>query len=145
MLTTSRGCREIPSTLCLRNLKRDLLNRPHPSRKFNLGPRARLKLSILGPSAARARGPMSSFGFRGVCSKGPVKNFLDYGMSNPTGAHLTDCGNLRRVHSGLDPRGLHSLPDSPSRTIACSHGQLQLSWTKSLATCLRNGLIKQHP
>ena len=45
-----------------------------------------------------------------------------------TAAHLTDCGNLRRVHSGLDPRGLHGLPDTPpSGTIPCSHRQLQLS------------------
>ena len=70
MLTTSRGCREIPSPLCLRNLKRDLLNRPHPSRKFNLGPRARLKLSILGPSAARARAdPCRVLGSEGSVQK----------------------------------------------------------------------------
>ena len=62
----------------LTNLKRDLLNGPHPSRKFNLGPRAPKTINFGAFLHACARRPISSFGVRGVCSKDPVKNFLEY-------------------------------------------------------------------
>ena len=47
--------------------------------KFNLGPRARApEASNLGGGGARARARTHvEFGGRGVCSKGPVGNFLD--------------------------------------------------------------------
>ncbi len=57
-----------------RNFEQDLLNGPRSSRKFNLGCARAPNTINLRPLLARAR---AARGSRGVCSKGPVENFLD--------------------------------------------------------------------
>ena len=62
------NARNTRTTKNLRNFKQDLLNRPLPRW-------ARKSFKI--DRFTRMRGPILSFGGEGVCSKGPVQNFLE--------------------------------------------------------------------
>ena len=65
--------------LCLRNFEQDLLNRPLPRWVRARAPR-RLQNRLVYGARARTHFDLI-FGDQGVCSKGPVQNFLDFGNS----------------------------------------------------------------